>query len=71
VSTFLHFDGMAWPNPDDPLEVEQALRYGEPTTEQRMVAASMIAAYKQLVEDNSRRRARMVREIHIAKGTVR
>jgi|SRR6185369_8665962 len=53
---YLHFDGMAWPNPIDPLDVEWSLRYGTPTREQLNVAASMIAAYKQLVEDPKTRR---------------
>lgn len=53
---YLHFDGMAWPNPIDPLDVEWTLRYGAPSREQLRVAASMIAAYKQLVEDPKRRR---------------
>lgn len=54
--TFLSFDGMAWPNPEDPRSVEWRLRYGEPTREDLMVAASFIGAYKQLVEDSVARR---------------
>jgi hypothetical protein len=42
---YLHFDGVEW-----------SLRYGTPTREQLNVAASMIAAYKQLVEDPKTRR---------------
>ena len=56
TDTYLHFDGMAWPNPADPREVAYALRYGEPTRQQLHVAASFIAAYQQLVADPQRRR---------------
>ena len=52
--TFLHFDGMSWPNPNDPAEVEWTLRYGTPTRAQLLVAASFIGAYKQLVDDSQR-----------------
>ncbi len=54
--TFLSFADMAWPHPDDPLEVEWSLRYGSPSREQMMVAASIVAAYRQLVADPVRRR---------------
>lgn len=54
--TYLRFDGMTWPNPIDPLDVEWSLRYSTPTPAQLRVAASMIAAYKQLVEDSKMRR---------------
>lgn len=54
--TYLNFDGMTWPDPDDPLEIEWTLRYGTPTRAQLLAAASMIAAYKQLVADPQVRR---------------
>lgn len=66
---YLHFDGMAWPNPIDPLDVEWSLRYGTPTREQLNVAASMIAAYKQLVEDPKTRRDAKVAGIRRALAT--
>jgi hypothetical protein len=52
--TYVAFDGMTWPNPADPLEVEWSLRYGAPSREQMLVAASVVAAYRQLVEDPQR-----------------
>ena len=59
--THLRFDGMTWPNPSDPLAVEWTLRYGTPTRAQLHVAASMIAAYKQLAWiDAQRERNRKV-----------
>jgi hypothetical protein len=51
VTAFLSFDGMTFPNPDDPLGAASALRYGEPSQEQRLYAASVISAYRQLVND--------------------
>ena len=69
-NSYLHFDGMAWPNPDDPALIEWQLRYGSPA-EVRMVAASFVAAYKQLVEDPVRRRNEKVAGIRAAAEVVR
>lgn len=66
---YLHFGGMAWPNPADPNDIEWTLRYGEPTREQLMVAASMVAAYKQLVADPQRTRNDKVGGIRAAQAT--
>jgi hypothetical protein len=67
-SAFLHFDDMTWPNPEDPLMIEWKLRHGEPTKNELMVAASMIAAYKQLVYDTVARRNAKVRGIRAAQS---
>lgn len=56
AAIYLNFDEMTWPNPEDPADVEWALRYGTPTPTQLNIAASMIAAYRQLIEDPARRR---------------
>ena len=69
-NSYLHFDGMAWPNPDDPALIEWRLRYGSPD-EVRMVAASFVAAYKQLVADPVRRRNGKVAGIRAAAEAVR
>jgi hypothetical protein len=45
---------MAWPNPDDPGEVQWRLRYSTPTRSDLLFAASVLAAYSQLVEDSQR-----------------
>lgn len=66
MSTYLYFDGMAWPNPDDPYEIEWRLRYGEPTKADRLVAASYIAAYRQLIQDSQRVRSDKIRQIRAA-----
>jgi hypothetical protein len=42
-------DGTTWPDPHDPSNVEWELRYGEPTREQMLFAASVISAYSYLV----------------------
>lgn len=52
--THLHFDGMAWPNPTDPTEVQWRLRYGKPTRSDLLLAASHMSAYTQLVYDPQR-----------------
>lgn len=48
---FLEFDGMVFQDPMDPCGVEHALRYGEPTREQLLQAASFIVSYRQLIYD--------------------
>lgn len=50
MSIFTHFDGMCFPQPGQKLsDIEWQLRYGTPTKEQLMVAASVISAYSGLV----------------------
>ena len=39
-----------WPDPADPLEVEQKLRYGDPDRCDLLWAAAVISAYKHLME---------------------
>ncbi len=41
-------DGTTWPDPGDPGGVEWQLRYGEPTREHLVFAASVLAAYARL-----------------------
>lgn len=41
--------GTVWPNPLDPTETEWALRHGEPTMAQRLIAASFISAYRDIL----------------------
>jgi hypothetical protein len=67
---YLHFDGMTWPNPADPLGVEYRLRYGTPSRSDLMVAASFVAAYRQLVDDPVRRREAKIRGIRIAHNAL-
>jgi cbb3-type cytochrome oxidase cytochrome c subunit len=46
---FLNFDRTTWPDPRDVGEIEHALRYGgELSQPDRLVAASVISAYRHL-----------------------
>ena len=53
---YLHFDGMTWPNPayimgdEDLSGLIWRLRYGTPTRQDLLVAASAASAYVQLVD---------------------
>lgn len=67
---YLHFDGMAWPHPDDPQEVEWSLRYGTPDARQRMIAASMVAAYRHLVTNSGRTRNALIAALRKAMKEV-
>jgi hypothetical protein len=49
VSSHLRLDdGTTWPDPGDPDDVQWQLRYGEPSREQMVFAASVLAAYGRL-----------------------
>ncbi len=68
---YTHFDEMSWPLPDDNLE--RALRYDEAedlTREDRLHAASIVAAYKALVNLPAHARSNVVREIRRAARPV-
>jgi len=54
MKSFVRFDGMCWPNPLDPNEIEWKLRHGEPTREELLQAASFLGAYKQLLRDSQK-----------------
>lgn len=46
-------DGTVWPSPDDPAEVGWRLRYGTPSEIDRLYAASVIHAYRELCRSRS------------------
>jgi hypothetical protein len=71
TKNYLAFDGMCWPNPDDPDEKEWRLRHGTPTEADRMWAASVIGAYRQLIEDSGKVRDSKVRRIRTARDAER
>lgn len=51
------FDGQTWPVPGERMdEVEWQLRYGEPTAQARLIAASVLAAYRTLINCSSAKR---------------
>lgn len=65
-SCWRRFDGMTWPAPGERLdEIERTLRYGTKplTRSERLVAASIVDAYAQLIAKPSRRRDELIREI--------
>jgi hypothetical protein len=54
-SSYLHFDDRTtWPDPADPAEIGYRLRYGEPSKSDLIVAASFVAAYRDLILSDSR-----------------
>ena len=53
---YLHFDGMAWPNPDALADVRHRILYGKPTRADLLIASSVFGAYLQLVEDSQKAR---------------
>lgn len=52
-----------WPNPNDPTEVQDRLRYGNPSQSDLLIAASVMRAYRELVALPSRRRSEIVRDL--------
>lgn len=68
----LSFDGMTWPNPDDPTDLEWRLRYGTLAPPDLHLAAEIVAAYKYLVTEPQRVRNVRVAQIRRAvKGADR
>lgn len=61
--TYLRFDGMTWPNPADPGEVQWRLRYAVTDHSDHMVAASFMHAYQALVFMSERRRREIIRRL--------
>ena len=60
---YARFDGMCWPCPGPALDrLQDSLRYEKapPNSSDRMVAASVIAAYKQMIGDTRAKRQRVV-----------
>lgn len=41
--------GTVWPDPSDPTEIQDRLRYGKPTPSDLAVAAAHMAAYRYMV----------------------
>lgn len=57
---------MVWPCPGRELDdVEYSLRHGTPTRSQLMVAASVMAAYRQMILDTAKKRAYVVRSLRV------
>lgn len=61
------FDGMTWPVPSERLgDAEHALRYGEFERADLLIAAAVIAAYRQMVNDPKYKRDHVVRRLREA-----
>ena len=58
MSRYLHFDGMAWPNPIACDELDRVLRYGSAREimENRLILASIVSAYNTIVMAGQRTR---------------
>ena len=70
LSPFRNFDGMCWPVPCERLDaLEHCLRYDHEIThfsmEDRLLAASVIAAYKDLIQKTNIRRNAICKELRI------
>ena len=69
MEIFLHFDGMAWPNPCQCPSLDHKLRYGSPDKEDLLLAASIVSAYEVLVMVGSKTRSSHAGKIKkMAKG---
>lgn len=61
---FASFDNMSWPVPGERLQaLEHQLRYGEPSATDLQWAASVISAYRQMVNDPRTKREHVVRTL--------
>lgn len=61
---YRHFNDMTWPVPGERLsEINRALVYGEPTKEELLVCASVLSAYRYLIELSIRERNEIIREL--------
>src|SRR5687768_4573099 len=68
---YASFDSMCWPVPGPSLdEIEWRMRWGIDVCSERMVAASVLAAYRALVLSPARKRARVVRQLRAAMQRV-
>jgi len=67
--SYLCFEGMTWPNPTDPNDVQWRLRYGTPRRRDILVAASFMHAYAHLIDLPQRERNERVSQIRaVAEG---
>lgn len=69
--SFLYFDGMGWPNPERTAQLEYRLRYGPGLTRgDQLVAASVMAAYRQLIELPRDSRQEVIKGIRAALAVI-
>lgn len=63
VNPYLRFAGMTWPNPTDPNETAHQLVYGQPSKADLMFAASVMNAYRHMIDLPQRERNQRVSQI--------
>jgi hypothetical protein len=63
LQTHLLFDEMSWPNPQATGDLEWDLRYGQPTKNDLLMAASVVSAYRALFEKPTSRSSEIIRTI--------
>jgi len=73
LAPFRHFDGMCWPVPGERLDdVEWALRYWSRSIplpmEDRLLAASVMVAYRSLISASSHTRDDIIHELRKSPG---
>lgn len=71
ANAYHHFDGMCWPLAGErSREIEWAIRHAPEmvTRNDLLAAASIISAYRQMIHDSERKRARVIRELRSAEG---
>lgn len=72
MKPYLFFEGMTWPNPQHAGDLEWKLRYAEKhvTRGEQLTAASILAAYRELVDMPAKRRAKRIAGIRRAMAAV-
>lgn len=65
-SSYVRVEGTTWPHPDDPNSVEWVLRYGNPSREDLLRAASFIHAYRHLISMTQRERNHRIQTLRLA-----
>ncbi|MFW7414736.1 hypothetical protein [Demequina sp. SO4-18] len=61
-TSHVSFDGMCWPHPHDPGEIEDQLRNGDAESV-RLTAASYVSAYRHLIEMPQRARNERIEQL--------
>lgn len=69
---YRHWNGMCWPAPGEALQdLQWCARYSDAFLAKRLVAASVIDAYVELISMSAKRRNEIVRELRKGPGIVK
>lgn len=61
---YKHFNGMCWPIPSEDMgELEWRLRYSSITEGEKMVVASVLSAYRELINLPQKKRNEIIKEL--------